>query len=299
MVSSIVIAGPTASGKSALAVEVAERLGGEIICADSRQVMADMPVATAAPTSEELSRVPHHNFGVAKTGEQYDAGRFVRDADHWVSDISARKKIPILVGGTGLYLRAWRYGMADVPAQSEPVRKALEAELARVGLPALYEELRLVDPGALEKIKSNDAMRVLRALEIFRLTGTPASKLRASHGQGEPRVHATWILLKPERAWLNQRLAQRTSAMFDQGLVEEAARFPGSTLMGHEEAHLFANGTLLRADAVERTLIRHRQYAKRQGTWFNKEPWWASVDLPRADLIETVMSIIGAVVTQK
>jgi tRNA dimethylallyltransferase len=229
----------------------------------------------------------------------YDAGRFIIDADRYVNEIAGRGKTPILVGGTGLYLRAWRYGLSDVPARNEEVRAQLEEEKQRVGPLGLYERLKSVDWDAAQKIAPTDDMRVTRALEIFMLTGERPSELRQSHMRRDPRFVATWILLNPEREWLNQRIAERVTKMFDAGLVEEAVRLKTSNMMGHEEALLFAQGVMTKSEAIERTQIRHRQYAKRQMTWFKKEPWWTSVDLPSEDPIQLAMNIIGTLPTQR
>lgn len=277
MVSPIVIGGPTGSGKSAYALSLAQQVGGEIICADSRQVYSKMRIGTASPTDEELSLVPHHNFNFIHPSESYDAARFIEDTDNAVSDILSRNKVPIIVGGTGLYLRCWRYGLSDVPQSDERVRQ----ELKDRGREALYAELQAIDPESASTISDKDEFRIIRALEIFKMTGEKASVLRRSHFK-EPRQIAEWYLIMPERAVLSERLLGRTKRMFEEGLVQEALALrcelgegnPMLETMGYKEALAFSDGDLKLESAVERTYFRTRQYAKRQMTWFSKEKWW-------------------------
>lgn len=277
MVSPIVIGGPTGSGKSAYALSLAQQVGGEIICADSRQIYSKMRIGTASPTDEELSLVPHHNFNVIHPSESYDAARFIQDTDKAVSEILSRNKVPIIVGGTGLYLRCWRYGLSDVPQSDERLKQELKAK----GREELYAELQSVDPESALSISSKDEFRIIRALEIFKMTGQKASVLRRSHFKN-PRQVATWYLILSERAVLSERLLGRTKQMFKEGLVEEALALRSELgqghamleTMGYKESLAFADGNLTLESAVERTYFRTRQYAKRQITWFTKEEWW-------------------------
>jgi len=281
MVSPIVIGGPTGSGKSAYAMSLANQIGGEIICADSRQVYSRMRIGTASPTDEELSLVPHHNFNFISASESYDAARFIRDTDNAVNDILSRNKVPIIVGGTGLYLRCWRYGLSDVPQSDERLRQELKQELAEKGLAAFYAELQAIDPESASTISSKDEFRIIRAIEIFKMTGEKASALRRSHFKN-PRQNAEWYVIMPERAALSERLLQRTKRMFEEGLVEEAVALRSELgqshsmleTMGYKESLAFADGHLTLESAIERTYFRTRQYAKRQMTWFSKEEWW-------------------------
>jgi tRNA dimethylallyltransferase len=283
MVSPYVIGGPTGSGKSAYALELAQKIDGEIICADSRQVYARMVIGTASPTEEEKALVPHHNYNIVDTRDSYDAGRFVADTDRAVAEIQARGKTPILVGGTGLYLRCWRYGLSDVPERNEKVRQGLQAELAERGLPSLYDELIRVDEDSAQKIMANDAFRIVRALEIFRATQEKPSTLRKSHFD-TTRVEAQWLLFRPIREELNARLLIRTKNMFESGLVDEAialrqhlGEHPLLQTIGYKESLEYADGIIDKAAAIERTFIRTRQYAKRQASWFAKETYWTTI----------------------
>lgn len=277
----IVITGPTCSGKSALAMQMALELDGEIICADSRQIYQRMSIGTACPSPEDYVRIKHHGFENLDPRENYSAGQFIEDTDIYVNEIQARHKTPILVGGTGLYLRAWRFGLDDVLPADPKIRHQLGQE----SLEALYLRLQNLDSVSAEKIKSTDPIRIKRALEIYELTGQPASKLRQTDWTRSPRVQAQWLLLTPDRAKLDIQLKARVASMFEHGLVQEALAFrdylgsndPFERLKtpGYLEALQLADGLISKEQALELTFRRHRQYAKRQNTWFQKESWWA------------------------
>lgn len=281
MVSPIIIAGPTASGKSHKALQLALEVDGEIICADSRQIYSHMAIGTAGPTADEVKAVPHHGFARVDPDCDYNAGQFIKDTDKYISEVIARGKTPILVGGTGLYLRSLRYGLSDVPPQDLAIRQQLVEQKNVRGLSYLYAKLVDVDPKAAQKIASNDELRIIRALEIVQLTGNKPSELRKSHGQ-KPRLSAQWILLFPSKDWLQKRIEIRVRLMFDQGLIKEAVNLRDHIkrkvfllkTMGYEEALLCHDGIITKNEAISRTIIRHRQYAKRQMTWFKKEDWW-------------------------
>jgi tRNA dimethylallyltransferase len=273
----LVFAGPTGSGKSALALKIAQQIGGEIICADSRQIYKNMPIMAACPTAEDYAAVPHHGYERLEPGEVYSAGDFIRDTDTYVAEIKNRQKTPILVGGTGLYLRAWRFGLDDVLPADEAIRKNLDSMPSGV----LYGRLIEVDPGSTRSIQPADTIRIKRALEIYELTGKPASELRQTDWSRNPRVEASWYLLDPPGPELDQRLHNRVKHMFEAGLVEEALALqsiPPET-PGYTEALQLAHGEITKTDAIERVFRRHRQYAKRQHTWFKKEPWWQKLTL--------------------
>lgn len=277
----IVVAGPTCSGKSVLALKLARDLDGEIICADSRQIYQRMSIGTACPSSEDYAQNRHHGFEKLDPSENYSAGQFIEDTDFYVREIQARHKTPILVGGTGLYLRAWRFGLDDVLPADPEIRHKLDQE----SLETLYLRLQSLDPVSAEKIKSNDPVRIKRALEIYELTGQPASLLRQTDWTRPPRVQAQWLLLSPNRDELDCRLKIRVASMFEQGLIQEALalrEYLGSNdpferlkTPGYLEALQLADGLISKEQALELTFRRHRQYAKRQNTWFQKEAWWA------------------------
>jgi tRNA dimethylallyltransferase len=290
----IVLAGPTASGKSGQALALAERLDGEIVCADSRQVYEAMRIGTASPDDDELDRVPHVGFNRVRPEESYDAGRFLEDTDRAVAEVAGRGRVPILVGGSGLYLRSWRFGLDDVPPRDDELRRRLEGEVEALGTEALHARLAELDPASAERIKPQDPVRIIRALEVHALTGRSASELRRSHGEGPPRVDARWLLLEAEQPWLRARLEARAREMFANGLVAEAVALrerlgAGHRLvatMGYEEALQVADGETPEVEAVAKTAQRQARYARRQRTWFKKEPWWRRFDAAAPDLAE-------------
>lgn len=281
----VIIAGPTASGKSSLALSMALKHNGEIVCADSRQFYAGMAIGTACPSAEDVKRVAHHGYGIIdpKTSK-IDAGFFVRFAMKTIGEIQSRSKRPIFVGGTGLYLRSLCYGLGDVPRSDHTIVDALQKRCDQEGVSALYAELANIDPDTAATIKLSDSYRIMRALEIIALTGQKPSDLRQSF-KNTPKLVAHWIYKKPEKLWLLQRIKDRVLHMFGHGLVNEALdlrmKLPPDhwvlTVMGYQEALMYHDGLLGLDEAKERVIIRHRQYAKRQYTWFNKEPFYRFV----------------------
>ena len=278
----LVIAGATGSGKSALALELALRHRGEIICADSRQFYLGMSIGTASPGDHERALVAHHGFNsIDPLNIKFDAGLFIDFAKQQIAQVQARGHRPILVGGTGLYLRALRYGFGQVPRSDELIVAELEVECANYGLEHLYQQLLKLDPISVLFIKATDKYRIIRALEIYRQIGQIPSERRKSF-LGPPQLKAHYLLKKLAKAELQLKLYERVAHMFKQGLVEEAlalrARLPEQhwalKVMGYQEALLVADGHLDNNQAIERTFIRHRQYAKRQATWFNKENFY-------------------------
>lgn len=275
----VVVAGPTASGKSALALALAERVGGELVNADSQQVYRGLDVGTAKPTAAERARVPHHLLDVAEPGEGMDAARFVALADAAVAKIAARGRVPIVVGGTGLYVRALLHGVVAAPGRDPSLRARLEAEAARLGRPALHARLAAVDPDAAARIRPNDLVRIVRALEIA-AAGTRPSELHAAHGFREQRYDAALLALDPPRAELHKRIDARVRAMFDGGWLDEArallARFgdaiPPKLPIGYAEAVACARGALPVEEAIRRVQVAHRRYARRQIVWLRREP---------------------------
>lgn len=279
----VVIAGPTASGKSALAMKWALAHNGEIICADSRQFYAGMSIGTAAPSDEDLQKVAHHGYGIIDPKQQkIDAGFFVSFAEQKIAEIQSRNRRPFLVGGTGFYVRALYYGITDVPPSDKSVTDLLSARADKEGIEALFLELKTIDPNTAQCIFSQDRYRIIRALEIYQLSGKRPSDLRVSFLQGSPRIAAHWIYKKPAKEDLVRTIKQRIMHMFKSGLIDEALalkqRLPPDhwalRVMGYEEALCYADHKITLEQAIEKAFIRHRQYAKRQYTWFNKEPFY-------------------------
>jgi tRNA dimethylallyltransferase len=288
-----VIAGPTGAGKTDLAIALAERLGAEIVSADSQGVYRYFDLGTAKPEPAQLARVPHHLVSVVEPNEPFSAARWVTLADAAIADISARGRPVLVVGGTGLYVRALLHGLTDTPPDLE-VRRALEEEARRLGPEAMHRRLAEVDPAAAARLAVADVLRVVRALEIHTTTGTPPSELRAAHAFQAARYPARIHFLDPPREELEQRLASRARWMFERGLVKETAwlvdrGFRESAPMrsvGYRQALGVLDGELTPDQAERETFLESRRYAKRQRTWFRREPGTRFVPPPYAAVWE-------------
>jgi tRNA dimethylallyltransferase len=283
----LLIMGPTASGKSALALALAERIGGEIVNADSMQVYRDFRILTARPTQEDEICAPHHLYGHVDAAEHYSAGRWLDDALRAISEIKAGDRVPIIVGGTGLYFKALTQGLADIPAADLDVRAMLRERAAKEGAPALHAELMRRDPATAARLEPNDAARILRALEVLETTGESISALRASTAPPLQRQAWTGLALTPERDALYVAIDARFDAMIAAGALDEvravAARDLDPSLpamKAHGVAALMAHlrGELALAEAVEIAKRDTRRYAKRQFTWIaGQMPDWRRV----------------------
>jgi tRNA dimethylallyltransferase len=273
----VVIVGPTASGKTALACELAERLDAEIVSADSQQCYRGLDAGTAKPTSQEQARARHHLLDVANPEEQLDAARFVQLADAAIADIAARAKQALVVGGTGLWIRALLRGLLDAPGASPQFRAALREEFEKLGVPALHARLRAMDAAAAARILPNDRVRIERALEVHALSGRPLSELQREHRFAQARYEALIWFLDPPRDVLRERIDRRTHRMFEDGSLRRETEWllaRGATkalkIIGYGEcAEALRTGDWPAAE--ERTKARTRQYAKRQRTWFSRD----------------------------
>ncbi len=279
MISVIIIAGPTAVGKTAVALELAERLNGEIIGADSRQIYRYMDIGTAKPTLEDRKRIPHHLLDIRNPDEAYSAADFARDASARVHDIVSRGKMPLVVGGTGLYIHALLYGMFDGPGKDTIFREKMRALADAHGKAFLHEKLRCVDAVAAERLHPNDTLRIVRALEVFHLTGRPISEHQALHTKPLSRFHACFLVLNAPRPALYERIDGRVERMVVDGLFEEVEQLrrqgyhgdlSSMSSVGYKEILNFLNGGCDRAGAVSLIKRNSRRYAKRQVTWFKK-----------------------------
>jgi tRNA dimethylallyltransferase len=273
-----VLAGPTGAGKTAVALELAGILGAEVVCADARQVYRGLDVATGKPTAEERARVPHHGFDVLDPREPSSAGAYARRTNALLQDLADRGRVPLLVGGSGLYLRAAHAGLADVPAVPEELRAVVRQRLDDEGAPALHAELAALDPPLARRLAPADGQRIARGLEVVLATGRPLSAWQGDEAAEPPPWF--WAVLSRPRAEVAPALAARARAFFDAGLVEEVAGLvaagipaeaPGFDALGYREALDVHHGRLERGEAIER-LARHTvQYAKRQATWWRGE----------------------------
>ena len=276
----IVLSGPTASGKSSLALALAREFPVEIVNADSLQVYRHFDIGTAKPTVAERGEVPHHLIDVVDPDEKYDAGRYVRDAERAIGEIRARGKVPMLVGGTGMYIRALLRGLDPLPSDPR-VREELSRRWELEGGAALHAELARIDPETSVKVHPADRLRVLRALEIAAVAGIPPSRARAAWSSAGPRRGCLFLALWPDRETLYRGIDARTEEMFRRGLLEEvrgllARGFERSLkpmmALGyrHAASHLLDGVPLSETiDAVKRDT---RRYAKRQVTWLSSEP---------------------------
>ncbi|MBI3851954.1 MAG: tRNA (adenosine(37)-N6)-dimethylallyltransferase MiaA [Verrucomicrobia bacterium] len=274
----LLLAGPTAVGKSEVALRLADQLGGEIISVDSMQVYRGLDIGTAKPSLEERQRVPHHLIDVVDLTESFDAAQFARLAHQAVEDIQARRRVPILCGGSGLYFKAFIEGLGDAP----PADETLRAELQATPLSDLLRELEARDPATFEKIDRQNPRRVIRAIEVIRLTGKPFSTQRAEWSHTSRITHhaANSFCLARESANLRARIDARVDTMFREGLIEETRRLLDLGLaenetamqsLGYRQAVEHLRGVRSLAATVELVKVRTRQFAKRQMTWFRRQ----------------------------
>ena len=278
----VVITGPTASGKTWLAVELAKRYGGEVVSADSMQIYRRMDIGTAKPTAEEMQGIAHHMLDVTDPGEDFSAARYVDMASRCVEDILARGALPILAGGTGLYLDSLLSGRTFAAFDpSSPLRGQLEERYAREGGPALLEELARTDPEAAARLHPNDAKRIVRALEVWLTTGKTITQHDRETRALPPRYDALTLFLDFERRedmW--DRIDRRVDRMMEAGLAGEVRalldsgvpeRCTAMQAIGYKEMVPVLSGDMAAEDAAAQIKLRSRQYAKRQRTWFRRD----------------------------
>ena len=274
----IFLLGPTASGKTAVALALAGRFPAEIVSVDSAQVYRGMDVGTAKPDAAARARVPHHLVDIVEPTESYSAGRFRDDALRLAREIQARGRVPIFAGGTMLYFRALGRGLADLPRADAALRARIEQRAAREGWPALHAELARVDPATAARLDPTDPQRIQRALEVWHLSGVALSQLQARHAPAPLPFEALRIALEPsDRAALHRRIAERFEAMLAAGLLEELAalrrrhaldaRMPSMRTVGYRQAWETLEGAAPAATLAQRGIAATRQLAKRQITW--------------------------------
>lgn len=282
----VVLVGATASGKSLVALALADRLGGEIVGADSRQIYRGLEIGTEAPTHQDRARAPHHFVAFLDPAETYSAGRYGHEARAAIGTIEGRGRTAIVAGGSGLYIRALLQGLFHGPARDEAIRARLERRIRAEGLEVLREELRRVDPEAHAGILPGDPVRVIRALEVHELTGRPISELRRERAASP--LSARIFGLRWPRAVLAGRIAGRLDRQLDRGFLEETRALlatglpqdaPGPRTLGYRELLAHLRGELTLDEARERIALKTRQLAKRQETWFRLTPDVEWIDL--------------------
>lgn len=294
--------GPTATGKTDLAVSLAERWPVEIVSVDSAMVYRGMDIGTAKPPPEVLARAPHRLIDLVDPAEAYSAARFVADAVAAIREIHAAGRLPLLVGGTGLYFKALQEGLSELPPADPDFRREFEARLAREGLAALHAALARVDPEAAARIRPGDPQRIQRALEVHALTGLPLSEhLR----RRRPAIEARFVnlILEADRDWLRDRIAVRFDRMLAEGFLEEVAalrargdlspNLPSMRAVGYRQAWAHLAGETDFEAFRDRAIHATRQYAKRQMTWFRHQVEGHRIDCLANDRLEQAVRVFG------
>lgn len=296
--------GPTASGKTRLAIELAKTLDGEIVSVDSALVYRGMDIGTAKPGEEERQGVPHHLIDILDPAEAYSTGRFREDALALMADITARGKLPILAGGTMLYFKALSEGLSALPSADPEIRRRIDEEAAARGWPALHEELARVDPEAAARIHPNDPQRIQRALEVYRATGIPLTVLCAETQPPPLPYRLVKLILAPaDREALHRRIQARFLDMLRRGLIEEVralyergdlhADLPALRAVGYRQVWAWFEGKYDRETLIERAVIATRQFAKRQFTWLKREETAFRHHSEDPRLLENILGQVG------
>ena len=276
----LVIAGPTATGKTAAGIALAQRFDGELIGADSVQVYRGFDIGSAKPTADELGPITHHLIDVINPDQDIDAADYARRADEAISGARARGRLPIVVGGTGLWIRALLRGLVDLPPVDPAIRRGLEEAVSTEGAPALHRRLAEVDPRTAEAVHPNDALRIVRALEVYAQTGTPLGVLRAERALGEPRYTTVFVVLDMNREEHTSIIERRSAQMLEEGWIEEVesirARWGDEVRPLGSVGYREVLGHLRDGVPLDETLRQIRKatrvYARRQRTWFKSEP---------------------------
>jgi len=296
----IFLMGPTASGKTALSVQLAQALNGEIISVDSAQVFKGMDIGTAKPALKERGGIPHHLLDILDPAESFSTGQFRALALTLMDEISARGKIPILVGGTMLYFNVLNSGLAELPEANQEIRTRLDQELARLGKDALHQRLAEIDPESAARIHPNDPQRIQRALEVHEITGHPlTSFFKASQTSDIPFQKIKLILAPTERKSLHDLIALRFRGMLEQGFVEEvralyvrgdlSEKLPSIRAVGYRQIWSYLQGDYDYQTMTEKGIIATRQLAKRQFTWLRKETDAVGFESGQPDLLAKVL----------
>ena len=281
----IVICGPTASGKTALSIELAKKINGEIISSDSMQIYKDMDIGTAKPSQEEMQGIKHYMLDFVEPDRRYSVADFKKDAEKAIEEILEKGKVPIVVGGTGLYIDSLIYGIDYQYIQFDAnYREELEERVLKEGLEILYNEAKQIDPQAMEKISPNDKKRILRVLEIYKVTGKTKTEQENESRKKGVKYDYKVFAINMDREKLYDRINKRVDIMMEQGLVQEVENllkkykeFPTAMQgLGYKEVVEYLQGRITKEEMIEKVKIETRRYAKRQITWFkkNKQTIW-------------------------
>jgi tRNA dimethylallyltransferase len=298
--------GPTAVGKSAIAMQLAKKINTELISVDSAMVYREMNIGTAKPTAKELKEIPHHLINIRDPKESYSAADFCHDANIVIKKILTKNKVPILVGGTMLYFKTLQFGLDEMPSADKNIREKISQQAKKIGWPALHEKLKKIDPIAAEKIHANDAQRIQRALEVYEITGKPISDLHQPKQKSNSEVDFINIAIMPtDRNKLHQRIEQRFQKMLDQGLVEEVRKLfnrgdlnpdlPSMRAVGYRQVWQYLTGKLSYEEMIEKAIAATRQLAKRQLTWLKSWPDLHQINDDAPDLLEKIYQLIHVI----
>ena len=298
----IVIAGPTASGKTSLGVELAKKINGEVISADSMQIYKDMTIGTAKPTPEEIENIPHYLIDFVSPDERYSVADFKKDAEEKIDEILAKGKVPIIVGGTGLYIDSLVYGIEfpDIEYDEEYRNSLMKEAETEEGLNKLYEEAKKIDPEAMEKISPSDKKRISRVLEIYHATGKTKTELEIKSREKGVKYDYIVFAIDWDREKLYERINLRVDIMIEQGLVDEVKevynkyeKFPTAMQgLGYKEVVEYLEGKIRFEEMVEKIKLETRHFAKRQLTWFrkNKDIIWIDGQQDKLKNVDFIIS---------
>jgi tRNA dimethylallyltransferase len=304
----IFLMGPTASGKTDLAIDLVQELPCDIISVDSALVYREMNIGTAKPTPQEMAKAPHRLIDICDPTESYSAARFRQDALREIEQIHAQGRIPLLVGGTMLYYRALQYGLSEMPEANPEIRAKLDGEIKQHGLAALHQRLQQVDPKAAERISQNDPQRIQRALEVYEITGKPLSELQDSDGEPKLPYPVVKLVRAPEdRSILHARIESRFHKMLEQGFEDEVKgllqkwdldhEMPSMRLVGYRQMLLYLQGEYSSDQMVERGIIATRQLAKRQFTWLRSEKDANWLNEEKKNVLDQALKIVSRAIS--
>jgi tRNA dimethylallyltransferase len=300
----LLIMGPTASGKTRLAIELAQTMGGEVISVDSALVFRGMDIGTAKPDMAERAGIPHHLIDILDPSERYSTGQFQKDAAQWILEIAQRGKLPILAGGTMLYFHGLLHGISALPAANPIIREALDAEARQHGWGFLHERLRTIDPVAAHRIHPNDPQRIQRALEIHQLTGRSMTEVIAENPPPRQDFDLIPIRIAPKnRELLAERIRQRFQAMLKKGLIQEVQALkdrgdlhldlPSMRAVGYRQVWEYLDGAGSFDEMQTRGITATRQFAKRQMTWLRKESFQLELESEDPRLVEQARRVLS------
>jgi tRNA dimethylallyltransferase len=294
----LVIVGPTGVGKTQVSLKLADILNGEIVSLDSRQVYKYMDIGTAKPTKEEMKRVAHHLIDIVYPDEKFTAADYGKKAREVIGEVIKRKKQPIVVGGSGLYLKALIKGFFKGPKGDEKLRERLKREESEFGPSYLFEKLKEVDPKAAQRIHPHDSVRIIRALEVYELTGKPITSLQEKGAYESFKMDFVKVGLTLDRKKLYESIDRRVEKMIREGFLDEvkglkkrgySSELKAFKTMGYQELFFYLEGKIDFTEALERIKLNTRHYAKRQLTWFRKDKEIKWVDAEKQDLIESIL----------